>query len=201
VRIERTASFESAAQLADRFRRGRVFLVGDAAHRVTPRGGTGMNLAMHGAFGLAWRLGWVLRGWAHQSLLDSYESELRPRAAHHVARSVDPNGAGRDTATELSVDLGGRLGHVRVDGMSTVDLVGPGLTLFTTGEAAVPASPVPVAVHRVSSAAAAALGLGRAGALLVRPDGRPVAAGPVDEGPLEARIAGIPGIRVAASRS
>jgi putative polyketide hydroxylase len=198
VRIEHSASFESAAHMADRFRRGRVFLAGDAAHRVTPRGGTGMNMAMHGAFDLAWKLAWVLRGWAHQSLLDSYESEQRPRAAHHVARSADPNGAGRDTAIELSVDLGGRLGHAWIEdagsAVSTVDLVGPGLTLFSTGEVGVPASPVPVEVHRIDAGAAAALGLGRAGSLLVRPDGRPVAVAH-DGVPLEARIQGIAGIR------
>ena len=49
-----------AAQIAERFRDGNVFLVGDAAHRVTPRGGTGMNTAIHDGHDLGWKLAWVL---------------------------------------------------------------------------------------------------------------------------------------------
>jgi len=75
----RPVSFTFAAQLADRFRRGNVFIVGDAAHRVTPRGGTGMNTAIHDGYDLGWKLAWVLTGWAEPSLLDSYESERRRR--------------------------------------------------------------------------------------------------------------------------
>ena len=63
-RIERIGSFAFAAQLAERFRADSTFLVGDAAHRVTPRGGTGMNAAIHDGFDLGWKLAWVLHGWA-----------------------------------------------------------------------------------------------------------------------------------------
>ena len=95
VRIERSRSFSSAAQLAERFRSGPVFLAGDAAHRVTPRGGTGLNLALHDGFDLGWKLAWVLRGWARPELLDTYEAERRPVAAHTAARSADPGGSRR----------------------------------------------------------------------------------------------------------
>ena len=56
VRIERTHVFAFAALVADRWSVDDVFLVGDAAHRVTPRGGTGMNTAMADGFDLGWRL-------------------------------------------------------------------------------------------------------------------------------------------------
>ena len=138
VSIERTGAFSFAAQLADRFRAGNVFLAGDAAHRVTPRGGTGMNTAIRGGHDLGWKLGWVLRGWAGPELLDTYEAERRPIAAHNVARSADPDGSAREAADELHVDLGGRIPHVWVRSdagrVSTLDLLGPGLTLFTGPE-------------------------------------------------------------------
>jgi 2-polyprenyl-6-methoxyphenol hydroxylase-like FAD-dependent oxidoreductase len=181
VEIERLGSFGFAAQLADRFRAGHVFLVGDAAHRVTPRGGTGMNTAIAGAHDLGWKLGWVLRGWSGPGLLDSYEAERRPVAAHNVARSADPNGSVRDAGDELHVDLGGRIPHLWVDTddgrVSTLDLLGPGLTLFTGPDSApwelrVGGGP-PVAVHRLPAVAARAIGVRGRGGLLVRPDGAP----------------------------
>jgi putative polyketide hydroxylase len=60
VQIERTNSFRFAAQLARTYRNSRCFLVGDAAHRMTPRGGTGMNTAVQDAFDLSWKLAWVV---------------------------------------------------------------------------------------------------------------------------------------------
>jgi putative polyketide hydroxylase len=181
VAIERTGAFSFAAQLADRFRSANTFLVGDAAHRVTPRGGTGMNTAIAGGHDLGWKLGWVLRGWAGPELLDTYESERRPIAAHNVARSADPDGSTRETADELHVDLGGRIPHVWVhtdEGRaSTLDLLSPGLTLFTgpgsaAGKARAPGGP-PVAVRRLDVVGARAIGIRGSGALLVRPDGTP----------------------------
>jgi putative polyketide hydroxylase len=185
VTIERTGSFSFAAQLADRFRVGDVFLAGDAAHRVTPRGGTGMNTAIASGHDLGWKLGWVVRGWAGPELLDTYEAERRPVAAHNVARSADPNGSTRDAVDELHVDLGGRIRHVWVehDGgrVSTLDLLTPGLTLFTGPDAGhpTPHADAPVTVRRLGAVSARALGIVGRGALLVRPDGVPAqAAGP-----------------------
>jgi 2-polyprenyl-6-methoxyphenol hydroxylase-like FAD-dependent oxidoreductase len=184
LRIERTGAFTFAAQLADRFRHGAAFLIGDAAHRVTPRGGTGLNTAFRDGHDLGWKLAWVLRGWAGPELLDSYEAERRPVAEHNVARSADPNGSVREAADELHADLGGRLAHVWLpsagERVSTLDLLGPGLTLFTgpgnaawaQAAAAVPGA-LPLDVRELSPLTARAMGIHGGGALLVRPDGTP----------------------------
>jgi putative polyketide hydroxylase len=184
VKVERLSTFTFAAQLAERYRVGRCFLAGDAAHRMTPRGGTGMNTAIQDSFDLGWKLAWVLRGWAAPALLDSYERERRPVAAHNVHRSSQPGGAIRGTDDAIRWDLNGRMPHHWLpgqDNVSTLDLVGDGLTLFTGpadprwhGLAAlVPPGP-PVAVRVLNPATAGALGLPAAGALLTRPDGREV---------------------------
>jgi 2-polyprenyl-6-methoxyphenol hydroxylase-like FAD-dependent oxidoreductase len=75
------------AQVAERFRDGNVFLVGDAAHRTAPTGGTGMNTAIHSAHNLAWKLAAVMSGAAGEELLDSYEPERRPSGERNVLRS------------------------------------------------------------------------------------------------------------------
>ena len=64
--------------VAETYRRGRVFLAGDAAHIWLPMGGFGMNAGIEDADDLGWRLAGVIQGWAPESLLDSYETERRP---------------------------------------------------------------------------------------------------------------------------
>jgi 2-polyprenyl-6-methoxyphenol hydroxylase-like FAD-dependent oxidoreductase len=83
-----TALFRIHSRIADRFRAGNVFLVGDAAHIHSPAGGQGMNLAIGDAFNLGWKLALVANGQAHQGLLDSYEAERRPIATT-VLRGAD----------------------------------------------------------------------------------------------------------------
>ena len=63
---------------ADRYRAGRVFLVGDAAHVHSAVGGPGLNLGMQDVLNLGWKLAAAVRGWAPDGLLDTYESERRP---------------------------------------------------------------------------------------------------------------------------
>ena len=77
-RIHRTTTFRFAAEIAERFSDRAAFLIGDAAHGVSPRGGTGMNSAIADGYDLGWKLGWVLREWASDALLETYERERRP---------------------------------------------------------------------------------------------------------------------------
>lgn len=80
--------FTMAAELAVRFRHGPGFLVGDAAHRMTPVAGIGMNTAIHDGHELGWKLAWALRGLAGDGLLDSYEAERGPVGRANAARSL-----------------------------------------------------------------------------------------------------------------
>jgi putative polyketide hydroxylase len=183
VGIERIGHFTAGTQVAERFARDNVFLVGDAAHRVTPRGGTGLNMAIADGRDLGWKLGWVQRGWASEALLSSYEAERRPAAEHNMRRSADELGSRRGAATELDVDLAGRVRHVWTEPgeTSTLDLVGEGLTLFTSGSPAWAAAAAtvdcrtPITVAPLDRDVARSFGLGAEGAQLVRPDGVPVA--------------------------
>ena len=74
------SAFNMNARLAERYRVGRAFLVGDAAHIHPPTGGQGLNTSVQDAYNLGWKLATVLRG-GPVSLLDSYEAERRPVAA------------------------------------------------------------------------------------------------------------------------
>jgi 2-polyprenyl-6-methoxyphenol hydroxylase-like FAD-dependent oxidoreductase len=73
--------FGNATRLAERYRRGRVLLAGDAAHQHFPTGGVGLNVGIHDATNLGWKLAAVARGEAHDDLLDSYHRERHPVGA------------------------------------------------------------------------------------------------------------------------
>jgi 2-polyprenyl-6-methoxyphenol hydroxylase-like FAD-dependent oxidoreductase len=74
------SAFNMNARLADRYRVGHVFLVGDAAHIHPPTGGQGLNTSVQDAYNLGWKLAAVSAG-SSDTLLDSYEEERRPIAA------------------------------------------------------------------------------------------------------------------------
>nr|WP_272499556.1 rifampin monooxygenase [Actinomadura litoris] len=73
--------FGDATRLAERYRVGRVLLAGDAAHIHPPTGGQGLNLGVQDAFNLGWKLAAQIRGWAPETLLDTYHTERHPVAA------------------------------------------------------------------------------------------------------------------------
>ena len=77
------------SQIADRYRDGQVFLVGDAAHRFPPSGGMGLNSGVQDAHNLAWKLHAVLIGQATDPLLDTYDPERRPVAQRNAQASLE----------------------------------------------------------------------------------------------------------------
>ena len=217
IEIIEAAAWQPYEQVADQFRCGRVFLVGDSAHTMPPFKAGGANTAIQSADNLAWKLAAVLQGGAGPELLDTYHDERHPvgRFAarqslsgptvallplsddrpqlpadeevsmfalligyrYHSAAVLTEEPAADPDAVQLVDELcgqpGTRVPHVWLgDGVSTLDLLGPGFTVLTGDErwraAAASAS---LAAHRVCSDEwAAATGLGPSGALLVRPD-------------------------------
>ncbi|HLY55104.1 MAG TPA: FAD-dependent monooxygenase [Stellaceae bacterium] len=118
VEIENVMPWEAAANVATRFRSGRVLLAGDAAHVMPPYGGFGGNTGIADAHNLAWKLAMVLQGRAGPHLLDSYEAERQPvarftteqaysRYVVRAARYLAPGGM-----AALEPDLNIELGHV-----------------------------------------------------------------------------------------
>jgi 2,4-dichlorophenol 6-monooxygenase len=88
VDIHSVQSWAMTAQVADRYRKGRVFLIGDAAHRFPPTGGLGLNTGVHDAHNLAWKLAWEFSERAPAELLDTYEAERRPVGIANTEHSV-----------------------------------------------------------------------------------------------------------------
>ncbi|MYM68987.1 2-polyprenyl-6-methoxyphenol hydroxylase [Pseudoduganella sp. FT55W] len=81
------SDYAMSARLAERYRVGRVFLAGDAAHVHPPTGGQGLNTSVQDAWNLGWKLAAVLRG-ADEALLDTYEEERRETAAEMLGMST-----------------------------------------------------------------------------------------------------------------
>ena len=95
---------------ADRYRQGRVFLLGDAAHVHSGVGGPGLNLGMQDALNLGWKLAAEVNGWAPQGLLDTYQSERHPvgeRVIMHTRAQMAllPPGANVTALRELFGEL------------------------------------------------------------------------------------------------
>ncbi|MFO0588448.1 MAG: bifunctional 3-(3-hydroxy-phenyl)propionate/3-hydroxycinnamic acid hydroxylase [Polyangiaceae bacterium] len=86
--LRRRAVYTFHSLVARRFRRGNVFLLGDAAHQTPPFIGQGMGAGVRDAANLAWKLAAVLDGRAHPELLDTYESERRPHVRSVIAQAV-----------------------------------------------------------------------------------------------------------------
>jgi 2-polyprenyl-6-methoxyphenol hydroxylase-like FAD-dependent oxidoreductase len=175
-------------RVADRWRSGRAFLAGDAAHLFSPFGARGMNSGVEDAVNLGWRLALVRAGEAEDRLLDGYERERRPAALenlrvtaatmrfmapptplHRLARNVILRGSVRSTFLRRRVDSG-RLAEPAVYG----DRKG------------VAGHPLPANVPARLLVHGFAVARLHGGDVLVRPDG--YVAGPL-EGDAEAAVA------------
>jgi putative polyketide hydroxylase len=104
VEVLGVSPWTTLADVATRWRSGSVFLAGDAAHRMTPAGGLGMNTGIQDAHNLAWKLAGVLQGWAGPALLETYDTERRPVAEYNMGRSVELLAAGGPLDGFLDVD-------------------------------------------------------------------------------------------------
>ncbi|WP_399887867.1 FAD-dependent oxidoreductase [Streptomyces sp. BBFR51] len=204
VEVRWASDFRPRAALADRFRSGRVFLAGDAAHVHSPAGGQGLNTSVQDAYNLGWKLGAVLTGGAPAALLDSYEEERRPIAAQmldlstgvhrgEVRRgeatrqlglgyresSLTAEARGAAVAEGAAVRAGDRAPDGRVGDVRLFDAFrGPHWTLLALGTDA-PGGGVGAAVRVVRGDAHGAYGTGL---FLVRPDGYVGWAGDTPEG-------------------
>ena len=80
VEVLGTNLFKIYHRVAGKWRHGRVMLVGDAAHLITPMWALGLNTGILDSNSIAWRVAWVLRGWGGDELFDAYEHEQKPVA-------------------------------------------------------------------------------------------------------------------------
>lgn len=101
-RIKIAGSWVMSSGIAERYQAGKVFLIGDAAHRFPPTGGFGANTGVQDAHNLAWKLDAFLRGRAPAELLESYERERRPVALLNAEQSA----SNYDTTHEVPRALG-----------------------------------------------------------------------------------------------
>jgi putative polyketide hydroxylase len=238
VDIIDVAPWQPYEQVADQFRSGRVFLVGDSGHTMPPFKAGGANTAIQSAHNLAWKLAAVLDGIADPALLATYHTERHPVGRFNARQSLTGPAVGflriddnrpqlaadeeapmfnlligyqyRSTAVvfddsapadtdavslvdELHAQPGTRVPHAWVDRagqrVSTLDLLGPGFTLFTgpsgapwaaAADAVSAALNIPIAVRSIGADGeirdsdgqwAHLTGLSADDALLVRPDG------------------------------
>ncbi|WP_216590611.1 bifunctional 3-(3-hydroxy-phenyl)propionate/3-hydroxycinnamic acid hydroxylase MhpA [Streptomyces brasiliscabiei] len=102
--VVRQSAYTFRARIADRWRRGGVFLLGDAAHLTPPFVGQGLCAGIRDARNLSWKLARVLRQGADERLLDTYERERKPHARHMIRLAVTTGWAmtgGQDGAAAL----------------------------------------------------------------------------------------------------
>jgi 2-polyprenyl-6-methoxyphenol hydroxylase-like FAD-dependent oxidoreductase len=126
VTIDNIMPWNAEANVAERIQQGRIFIMGDAAHAMTPNGGFGGNTGVHDAQNLAWKLAMVLNGTAGPELLATYEAERKPVGvftteqaySRYVTRTAPYLGTDgiQPVAGDLNVELGYAYASMARDG-------------------------------------------------------------------------------------
>lgn len=116
ITIENVMHWDSVADVAERFRSGRILIAGDAAHAMPPNGGFGGNTGVQDAHNLAWKLALVLQSAAGPELLSTYEQERRPATAFTVEQAYTryvmrvapdlPADEHQPLANDLNIEMG-----------------------------------------------------------------------------------------------
>ncbi len=101
--VESTIPWRRSEMLAQRFYDGRVILVGDSTHSMSPTGGMGMNTGLQEVLDLGWKLEGLIKGWGGPGLLRSYELERRPVARRNIGFSTQNFRAWQDTPSPAAV--------------------------------------------------------------------------------------------------
>ncbi|MEV3970309.1 FAD-dependent oxidoreductase [Streptomyces sp. NPDC050698] len=112
TQVRWSSFYRPRTAMAERFREGRVLLVGDAAHVHPPGGGQGLNIGVQDAYNLGWKLGQVIGHRAPDALLDSYEAERRPAASGVLDLSTRLYRAGRKPEDGDQARYRGRVCHL-----------------------------------------------------------------------------------------
>ena len=104
MKVHKITRWAVEGVLAKKFREGRVFLVGDAAHRHPPTGGLGLTSGIQDSQNICWKIAAVLKGQAGETLLDSYEAERRPVDARNIQRSMENSMAHLETGRAFGLN-------------------------------------------------------------------------------------------------
>lgn len=114
IRVKDVLTWQVNNIVATEYRKGRVFLAGDAAHRHPPAGGLGTNTSVQDSYNLSWKLAAVLSGKAGEDLLDSYHEERQPVGQQVVERAI----MSWNAAAEMTAALGLKEGQSFEEGWS-----------------------------------------------------------------------------------
>jgi 3-(3-hydroxy-phenyl)propionate hydroxylase len=125
-----TNLFKIYHRVASKWHHGRVVLLGDAAHLITPMWALGLNTGILDANNLAWRIAWIMRGWGSDTLLDGFESEQKPVAEQGSGEMAE---AGRAYMASRIADVKAMSGHAWGNAY-TRSLLGVRLGLNGTGD-------------------------------------------------------------------
>ena len=117
IRVKHVTKWEVNNVVASEYRRGRILLAGDAAHRHPPASGLGTNTSIQDTYNLAWKLALVLKGQAGDRLLDSYDQERQPTGKKVVDHAITT----LYEMTQFASVLGFQRGQSREQGMASLE--------------------------------------------------------------------------------